>query len=58
VTTKEAGFVEDALKEEALELVKLETYEQQVEDPELRHLLHQAASCCRRHIDELLGALR
>lgn len=58
MTTKEAGFIEEALKQEALALVKLEEFEQQSQDAELKHLLGQATSCCRRHIDELLNELR
>ncbi len=58
MTTKEVGTIEEAIKSEALCLVKLQAFEQQAQDPELRHLVSQALSTCRRHVDELLNELR
>lgn len=58
MTTKEVGTVEEAIKSEVLCLVKLQIFEQQAQDPELRHFVSQALATCRRHVDDLLNELR
>jgi predicted patatin/cPLA2 family phospholipase len=58
VTTKELGFIEELVKMEVLCASKLEIYEREVRDPELRELCRSGLRTAERHIDELLSLLR
>lgn len=57
LTTKEVGFVEECIKMEVLCATKLQCYEREVRDSELREICRQGLRSCEQHIDELLGLL-
>ncbi len=57
LTTKELGFVEESIKAEVLCAAKLEAFEHEVRDPELREICRQGLRACERHIDELMNLL-
>ncbi len=58
LTTKELGFVEECIKAEALAAVKLELYEREAQDGELRDICRRGIQSCNRHMDQLMDLLR
>ena len=58
LTTKEIGAIEESIKMEALCVQKLQAYEREASDPELREMCRSGIQTAQRHIDELLGLLR
>jgi rubrerythrin len=58
LTTKELGAIEECIKMEALAVRKLQAYEREASDPELREMCRSGVDTAQRHIEELLGLLR
>ncbi len=57
LTTKELSSVEECLKMEVLCAAKLQGFEREVRDSELRETCRQGLRTCGRHIDELMNLL-
>jgi hypothetical protein len=58
LTTKELGFIEEAVKAETLCAKKLETFRREVREPELERLVEDCIEGCRRNVDMLLREMR
>ena len=58
LTTKELGAIEESVKMEALSVQKLQAYEREASDPELREMCRSGVQTAQRHIEELLNLLR
>ena len=58
LSSKELGFVEEAIKMEVLCCEKLEAFRHEIQDPELRDLCTQGLQSCHRNVDDLLQLLR
>ncbi|HVB10859.1 MAG TPA: hypothetical protein VNM16_10895 [Bacillota bacterium] len=58
LTTKELGFIEDAIKVETLCAKKLEVFRRDVREPELERLVEDCIESCHRNVDMLLRETR
>ena len=58
LTTKEVGFIEDAIKAETLCAKKLEVFRREVREPELERLVEDCIEGCHRNVDMLLREMR
>lgn len=58
LTTKEVGFIEDAIKAETLCAKKLQVFRPEVRDPELERLVQDTIESCEHNVDMLLRELR
>jgi hypothetical protein len=58
LTTKELGFIEEAIKHETLCAKKLESWRHEVRDPELQRLIEDCIEGSHRNVDMLLREMR